>query len=87
MDVEKIGQFIKELRIEKGLSQNKLSEQIHITRQAISNWENGKALPESDMLKILSSFFEVTIDDILSGKRIEEKKHFEMIYCYHIIFL
>ena len=79
MDVEKIGKFLKELRIEKGLSQNKMSEQIHITRQAISNWENGKSIPESDMLKILSKYFKVSIDDILSGERVKEKNHLEKI--------
>ena len=59
MDMEKIGKFLKELRTEKGLSQNKMGEQIHVTRQAISNWENGKAIPDSDILIKLSEIFNV----------------------------
>ena len=75
MDVEKIGSFIKELRVEKGLSQNQLSEQIHVTRQAISNWENGKAVPDSDILRNLSKMFNVSIDELLSGERLDHSKN------------
>ena len=77
MDLDRIGKFIKELRLKKGLSQNKLSEELHITRQAISNWENGKSLPDSDMLRILSEFFKVSVDDILSGEKIKDKNHIQ----------
>ena len=69
LDINKIGRFIKELRLEKNISQNQLSEEIHVTRQAISNWENGKAIPDSDILLTLSSLFKVSINEILSGER------------------
>ena len=77
MDIDKIGKFIKELRTDKGLSQNQLGEEIHVTRQAISNWENGKALPDSDLLRKLSELFNVSIDELLSGERIKDEKHLE----------
>ena len=73
MDLDRIGKFIKELRLKKGLSQNKLSEELHITRQAISNWENGKSLPDSDMLRILSEFFKVSVDDIVKLKELNQE--------------
>ena len=79
MDIDRIGEFIKELRLEKGLSQNQLSEELHITRQAISNWENGKAIPDSDVLLLLSSFFNVSINEILSGKRLGKEDNSEEI--------
>lgn len=79
MDIDKIGEFIKELRMEKGLSQNQLSEELHITRQAISNWENGKAIPDSDVLLLLSSFFNISINEILSGKRLGKDNNYEEI--------
>lgn len=69
MDIEKIGKFIKQLRNEKNISQNQLSEEIHVTRQAISNWENGKAIPDSDILLSLSKYFDISINEILSGER------------------
>ena len=77
MDIEKIGQFIKELRKEKNISQNELSEEIHVTRQAISAWENGKAVPDSDVLLILSSYFNVSINEILLGKRLTSDEDLE----------
>lgn len=79
MDIEKIGQFIKELREENNLSQNQLSEEIHVTRQAVSNWENGKALPDSNVLLILSNLFKVSINEILSGKRLTKEDNLEEI--------
>lgn len=79
MDIEKIGQFIKELRKEKNISQNELSEEIHVTRQAISAWENGKAVPDSDVLLILSSYFNVSINEILLGKRLSSDEGLEKL--------
>ncbi len=79
MDIEKVGQFIKELRIENNLSQNQLSEEIHVTRQAVSNWENGKALPDSNILLMLSNLFKVSINEILSGKRLTKEDNLEEI--------
>jgi len=72
MDLVEIGKYIKEQRDKLGLSQNELSEKVHVTRQAVSNWENGKSLPDSDILLSLSELFHVTINDILCAKTIEE---------------
>lgn len=69
MDLNKIGQLIHDLRTEKGMSQTKLAEMIPITRQAVSRWEQGKSLPDSQTLIILSEIFEISIDEILAGKR------------------
>ncbi len=78
MNIDKIGTFIKELRIKKGYSQNKLGEELHVTRQAISNWENGKAIPDSDILIKLSEIFNVSINEILLGGK-NNKKELEKI--------
>ncbi|MCI8460740.1 MAG: helix-turn-helix transcriptional regulator [Bacilli bacterium] len=69
MDLNKIGRFIFNLRKEKGLSQNGLADLIPVTRQAVSTWELGKSLLDSQTLKILSEIFDVTIDEILAGER------------------
>ena len=74
MDSNKIGHFIKELRKEKGLSQTKLAEMIPITRQAISNWETGKASPDSQVMIILSKIFDVSIDEIIVGRRLKKEE-------------
>ena len=45
-----------ELRTREGLSQDELAEKIHVTRQAVSRWENGETTPNTETLKLLSSF-------------------------------
>ena len=50
MDQVKIGSFIKELRKEKGLTQEQLAEQFQVSRRTISRWENGSNLPDLDLL-------------------------------------
>lgn len=74
MDLNKIGRFIFNLRKEKGLSQNGLADLIPVTRQAVSTWELGKSLPDSQTLVILSEIFNVSIDELLAGKRFTEEK-------------
>ncbi|MBO5120209.1 MAG: helix-turn-helix transcriptional regulator [Bacilli bacterium] len=69
MDQKKIGKFIFNLRTEKKLSQSQLAELIPISRQAISNWEVGKSIPDSSTLIILSKIFDVSINELLSGER------------------
>lgn len=53
------------LRTRKGLSQESLAEQFQISRQSISKWETGDALPETDKLPLISNFFNVSIDYLL----------------------
>lgn len=59
---------IKTLRKEKGLTQDQLAEALHVTRQAVSNWENGKTEPDIETLSQLAEFFEVDIEKIIYNK-------------------
>ena len=54
------------MRNEKNLSQEQLAEKLNVTRQTISNWENGKFYPDIDSLVNLSKFFNVSLDVLLS---------------------
>ena len=72
MNMESIGKYIKQQREKAGLSQAELGEKVHVTRQAVSSWENGKTSPDSDILLELSKIFGVTINDILCADNIEE---------------
>lgn len=67
-----IGKYLKEQRVKNNYTQNELSEIIHVTRQAVSNWETGKAIPDSAILIRLSELYKVSIDEILIGKPSEE---------------
>lgn len=60
---------ILELRTKKGLSQDELAEKIFVTRQAVSRWENGETIPNTDTLKLLSRFFDVSINTLLGAPR------------------
>ena len=55
------------LRTQKGLSQEELAEKIFVTRQAVSRWENGETVPNIDTLKLLSKFFNVSINTLLGS--------------------
>ena len=58
---------LKELRAKKGLSQERVAEQLYVSRQAISKWENGEALPDMENLVAISKFYGVSIDYILGA--------------------
>lgn len=61
---------LKELRIEKNLTQKQLAEQLYVSRTAISKWESGRGYPGIDSLKEISNFFGVSLDDLLSNEEI-----------------
>ena len=53
------------LRKKSGLSQEQLAEQLNVSRQAISKWESGQSVPESDKLIAISKYFNVTLDYLM----------------------
>lgn len=61
--------IILELRTKKGLSQDELAEKVYVTRQAVSRWENGETIPNTETLKLLSKFFDVSINTLLGSPR------------------
>ena len=61
--------IILELRTKKGLSQDELAEKVFVTRQAVSRWENGETIPNTETLKLLSEFFGVSINTLLGSPR------------------
>ena len=61
--------IILKLRNEKGLSQDELAKRIMVTRQAVSRWENGETIPNTDTLKLLSKVFNVTINTLLGAPK------------------
>lgn len=61
--------ILLELRTKKGLSQEELAEKVFVTRQAVSRWENGETVPNTDTLKLLSSLFDVSINTLLGEPR------------------
>ena len=68
----KIGQKLKALRVKSGLSQEKVAEQLYVSRQAISKWENNEAFPDMENMVALAKFYNVSVDYILASED-EEK--------------
>lgn len=60
---------IYELRTKHGLSQDELAQKVFVTRQAVSRWENGETVPNTETLKLLSNVFEVSINTLLGSPR------------------
>ena len=58
---------IYELRTKKGLSQDELAEKVFVTRQAVSRWENGETVPNTETLKRLSDLFNISINTLLGS--------------------
>ena len=72
MNVKKVGEFIKQKRKEKKLTQKELAEKLSITDRAISKWERGICCPDISILKELSSILEVSVNELLAGEEIEK---------------
>ena len=62
-------QIIYELRTKSGMSQDELEDKIMVTRQAVSRWENGETIPNTETLKLLSKEFDVSINTLLGQPR------------------
>ena len=60
---------IFQLRTQKGSSQDELAEKLFVTRQAVSRWETGETTPNTETLKLLSAFFDVSINTLLGAPR------------------
>ncbi|MCG8451891.1 MAG: DUF5680 domain-containing protein [Spirochaetales bacterium] len=70
-----IHKTITELRKQNGISQESLSEQLGVTRQAVSKWESGDSLPEINRLVEMSAIFHVTLDRMIKGKNQYDFQH------------
>lgn len=60
---------ILSLREQHSLSQDQLAEKLYVTRQAVSRWENGETVPNTETLKLLSQLFDVSINTLLGAPR------------------
>ena len=77
MDQVKIGQFIKAMRKEKNFTQREVAERLSISEKTISKWETGNGLPEVSLMLPLCELLEISVNELLSGERLDEKRYFE----------
>ena len=62
-------EILLELRARRGFSQEQLAEKVHVTRQAVSRWETGETVPNTETLKLLSKLIDVSINTLLGSPR------------------
>ena len=79
MNQEKIGKFIAENRRAKKITQSELAEKLGVTNRAISNWENGKNMPDLSLFKPLCEILEITINELMSGEKISSNEYYEKL--------
>ena len=77
MNQEKIGNFIAECRKQKKMTQYELGEKLGVTEKSISNWENGRNMPDLSLFKPLCEELNITINELLSGEKISEDNYQE----------
>jgi transcriptional regulator with XRE-family HTH domain len=66
--VNQLGERIKSLRVERGIGQNKLAEDLRLSNASISYWETGKQIPSAEVIYKLSKYFNVSADYLLGLK-------------------
>lgn len=70
--METLGERLKKLRMERGLTQEQLAGQLHVTRQAVAKWESDNGTPDVDNLVRLADAFGVTLDTLVGRAAAEE---------------
>ena len=74
MNQENIGKFIAECRKEKNMTQQELAEKIGVTDRAISNWENGRRLPDLSLISLVASELDVSVAELLNGRKLNKEE-------------
>lgn len=85
MNPEKIGAFICSLRKKKNMTQSELAQKLSVTSQAVSKWENGRGIPDIELLKQMSELFQVDLEALLNGEN-QKKKNFHKLIIICIFF-
>ena len=79
MDIIKIGKYIAENRKKKNMTQEQLAEKLGVTSKTVSRWENGNYMPDNSLLIPLSEELGITLNDLLSGEKVEKEKYQEKL--------
>ena len=79
MNQEKIGKFIAECRRQRKLTQSELGEKLGVTEKSISNWENGRNMPDLSLFKPLCEELNISLNDLMSGEKVKEKEYREKL--------
>lgn len=87
MDQEKIGKFILNIRKQNQMTQKEFADKLNVTAQAVSKWENGRGIPDIEILQKISKEFNIDIDSILTGSKKKRKISKKYIIVVILLFL
>ena len=65
-----LNEKLQQLRKQKNLTQEELAQALYVSRTAISKWESGRGYPSIDSLKAIAKFFDISVDELLSGEQL-----------------
>ena len=75
MDQIKIGQFISQMRKEKGLTQRQLADELLISDRTVSKWETGKGMPDVSLMMPLCEILGINVNELLSGEKLSDEEY------------
>ena len=80
MNQEKIGNTIKQIRIDNNLTQKEFADIFGVTYQAVSKWENGKNLPDISIMKLICDKYNYNLDELLGNEKKPKSKNKNVIF-------
>lgn len=88
MQLQKMGSFIKQLRVEKGKTQEEMAEDLNVSNKSISRWENGGNIAKVEDMLDIAEYFQISVDELIAGERknetepIDAKEELKNVACY-----
>ncbi len=79
MDSYQVGETIKKLRKDNNLTQKEFADKLGVTYQAVSKWENGKNMPDIGILQDISKIFNINMDELLTGNKINKNNNIKIL--------
>ena len=73
------GDYISRLRNYSKMTQEQLAEKLGVTDRAVSNWENGKNMPDLSMFKLLCDELNISINELMSGEELDESRYIKKL--------
>ena len=85
MNQEKVGKNILNIRKNHNLSQSQFANKLGVTSQAVSKWENGRGIPDIEILLRMKEEFKIDIDEIITGKKPRKRKDYKLYIVFSLV--
>ena len=69
-----IGENLKKLRYQNGITQDRLAEVLGVSSQSVSRWELGICYPDLELLPVIANYFDITLDDLVGMNKIRSEE-------------